>query len=158
MAAPIATMNAISSAAANGIIIKDASSLDSLPNVDCIGTDKTGTLTQGSCSVVHSVYTGSLKKEHVYVLMTAVERQSTHPLANAIIKFAIGCVSSKIDTDNNTGNNTSAMASEAKEVKVVDGGITATVGEYNVMIGNKLLMKNANNFNSLKKINNEYER
>lgn len=74
MAAPIATMTAISLAAANGIIIKDASVLDSLPNVNCVGLDKTGTLTQGRCRVVFSMHVGPMGKEQVHAIMTAVEK------------------------------------------------------------------------------------
>lgn len=74
MAAPIATMNSISSAAANGIIVKDACSLDSLPSVNCIGLDKTGTLTEGRCRVVHSVKIGSIQAQTVNTLMIAIEK------------------------------------------------------------------------------------
>jgi len=140
-------MTAISLAAASGIIIKDASVLDSLPRVNCVGLDKTGTLTQGRCRVVFSIHIGPMCKEQVHEIMTAMEKYSSHPLAPAIINFAVGCVAD--ENDSTQVSQSVKYNYEASDVNVVEGGISGCVDSYKVRIGNAILNSNSTNYDSL---------
>jgi Cu2+-exporting ATPase len=85
LATPTAIMVGMGKGARNGILIKDADSLERFQKVNVIVVDKTGTLTEGRPSVTDMIWlvNGSLQKEYEEVL-TVMEKQSAHPLADAI--------------------------------------------------------------------------
>lgn len=78
-----ATLAAISNGARNGVLFKGGIYLENLASLKAIAFDKTGTLTRGIPVVTDSVFLKN-KQEGLNVLL-AMERQSTHPLAQAII-------------------------------------------------------------------------
>jgi Cu+-exporting ATPase len=71
-----------------GVLIKGGDALELASKVDCVVFDKTGTLTEG-CPVVsnHWVIPG-VDLEEVVSLAAALEMESNHPLANAVLSFA----------------------------------------------------------------------
>jgi len=88
LAAPIALISGMSRAARHGIIVKNGSVLEKLAEVKSFGFDKTGTLTEGK-PVVSRVRTFHDHSElEVLTLAAGLERQSTHILAQAIVKKA----------------------------------------------------------------------
>lgn len=88
LAAPTATVAAISKAAREGILIKGGQYIENAALANTVLFDKTGTLTVGEPHV-DNVYS-SEKHESNYVLRQAacVEQNSTHPLARAVMKAA----------------------------------------------------------------------
>lgn len=78
-----ATLAAISNGARNGVLFKGGIYLENLASIKVIAFDKTGTLTRGAPVVTDSVFLDN-KEEGLNILL-AMERQSTHPLAQAII-------------------------------------------------------------------------
>jgi len=86
LATPTAIMVGMGKGARNGILIKDADSLERFQKVNVMVVDKTGTLTEGKPSVTDMIWlvNGNLKKEYEEIL-AAMEKQSAHPLANAIV-------------------------------------------------------------------------
>ncbi|UBM59930.1 heavy metal translocating P-type ATPase [Marinilongibacter aquaticus] len=85
LATPTAIMVGIGKAAANGILIKNAESLELLKKVDTLFLDKTGTLTEGKPKVLafeqfdeENDYTKEIK---------GLEQQSSHPLAQAVAQY-----------------------------------------------------------------------
>ncbi|MBS5797012.1 MAG: copper-translocating P-type ATPase [Dysgonomonas mossii] len=91
LATPTAIMVGIGKGAEKGILIKDAESLELAKKVDSVVLDKTGTITEGK-PVVTDVYWLSgddSKKDILYSL----EKQSEHPLADAITNYLAGIVS-----------------------------------------------------------------
>jgi Cu2+-exporting ATPase len=85
LATPTAIMVGMGKAARNGILIKDAESLERMHQADVIVVDKTGTLTEGKPAVTEIKW---LKKDHngeYSRILLAMEKQSAHPLANAIV-------------------------------------------------------------------------
>lgn len=85
LATPTALIVGIGKGAENGILIKDATSLEVARRVDTIVLDKTGTVTEGHPVVTDECWSGpsSALRDIFYNL----ERLSTHPLAAAVISF-----------------------------------------------------------------------
>jgi Cu+-exporting ATPase len=90
LATPTAIMVAAGRAARRGLLFKDAEALEGLGRVDRVVFDKTGTLTQGRPSVTGVVPSAASTREEVLRLAAAVERNSEHPLAKAIVAAAPG--------------------------------------------------------------------
>jgi Cu+-exporting ATPase len=74
--------------AQEGVLIKDAESLETLEKVDTLVVDKTGTLTEGRPKVTEIVPLGGMSEEELLRLAASVEEYSEHPLARAIVNAA----------------------------------------------------------------------
>lgn len=107
LATPVAIMVGTGKGAENGILIKDAESLEMLHNIDTVVLDKTGTITEGKPKVVDIITSQStigsnlknvkvirnknndLKVENELLKIAAsLEKKSEHPLADAILEKA----------------------------------------------------------------------
>lgn len=84
LATPTAIMVGMGKAAAQGILIKDAESLEQTRKVNAIILDKTGTITEGHPTVTELVWTDHPEQQTVLNVLYALERQSAHPLAEAV--------------------------------------------------------------------------
>lgn len=83
LATPTAIMVAMGKGSENGILIKDAESLQTACRVDAVVLDKTGTLTEGKPVVTDlQWYTSEARERN---LLVALERRSEHPLASAVV-------------------------------------------------------------------------
>ncbi len=124
LATPTALIVGIGKGAENGILIKDATSLEIARKVDAIVLDKTGTVTEGRPSVSDVLWIGdeSLKR-----LFAALERASEHPLAKAIAQ-AFG-----------DGTGIEATAFES----VTGQGVRGEVGGKTCLAGNEALLLSA---------------
>ncbi len=88
LATPTAIMVGVGKGAENGILIKNAESLELAKNVDAIVLDKTGTITEGRPEVVGIEWLDNNKeKENI---LFSIEKQSEHPLAEAAVKYLKG--------------------------------------------------------------------
>ncbi|HUY53030.1 MAG TPA: heavy metal translocating P-type ATPase [Candidatus Dormibacteraeota bacterium] len=135
LAAPIALISGMSRAAKNGIIIKNGAALEKLAEVKTIAFDKTGTLTNGK-PIIESIKTfNGFKEDEILGYAAALETNSNHVLAHAIIN---GAVSKQIKLPT------------AKNVKELSGhGLSGTVkgkklllGRLNLMQDNQIELKN----------------
>ncbi|KZL51019.1 ATPase [Nodularia spumigena CENA596] len=86
---PTSVLAALSYAARQGILIRSGRALEQLAAVDTIVFDKTGTLTKGEVSVneVESCHP-DISSLRVLALAAAAEQRLTHPVAEAIIRYA----------------------------------------------------------------------
>ena len=84
LATPTAIMAAIGKGAENGILIKDAESLELAGKLDAVVLDKTGTITEGKPVVTDSFWLHEGRE--LPSILAALEHQSEHPLATAIVK------------------------------------------------------------------------
>lgn len=85
LATPTAIMVAIGKGAEEGILIKDAESLEMAKDIDVVVLDKTGTITEGKPQVTDITWSSSSLPLHRDILYS-IEHQSEHPLADAIAK------------------------------------------------------------------------
>ena len=99
LATPVAIMVGTGKGAENGILIKSGEALETAHSIDTVVLDKTGTITQGKPEVTDVIPVGTSEEE---LLQAAVmlERQSEHPLAEAILQYA------EAHMDNMTDNGT----------------------------------------------------
>lgn len=86
LATPTAIMVGVGRGAENGILIKDAESLEKARKIDTVVLDKTGTLSEGRPTVVSAEWFGNESMELRSVLYT-IEKNSSHPLAGAVCDF-----------------------------------------------------------------------
>lgn len=130
LATPVAIMVGTGLAAKEGILIKSSEALEKAHEIDTIVLDKTGTITYGKPEVVDVItYDGYLKEEMIK-LVAAVEKQSEHPLAEAII---------------NQATNWNLILPKVEQLEVIVGkGIKAQVDQREVVIGNKALFDELN--------------
>jgi Zn2+/Cd2+-exporting ATPase len=85
---PAAVLSGIAQAARNGVLIKGGVHLENLGRLNAIAFDKTGTLTQGKFQVTDVISCDGAKPDEILCLAGAVEQQSNHPLALAIVQAA----------------------------------------------------------------------
>jgi Cu2+-exporting ATPase len=83
LATPTAIMAGMGKGAENGILIKDAESLERARNITAIVLDKTGTITEGKPEVVEAM---GLEDDEVASALLAIESRSKHPLAEAVVR------------------------------------------------------------------------
>lgn len=89
LATPTSIMVGTGKGAEHGILIKGADSLELAHTLQTIVLDKTGTLTQGQPTVTHFVTVQGTDSElKLLQFAAAVERQSEHPLAAAVVRYA----------------------------------------------------------------------
>ena len=123
LATPTAIMVGIGKGAENGILIKNAESLEVAQKVDTVVLDKTGTLTEGHPQVTDAVWLGDEAKSRA--ILYSLEKKSEHPLAEAVVKFL---------------KNASMFGVE--HFGVLEGrGVEGFVGAKKYYVGNLTLLK-----------------
>ena len=125
LATPTAIMVGTGLGAKRGVLIKNATALESSARIDTVVMDKTGTLTKGEPAVTDVVVEG-IEKTDLLALVAAVERESEHPLAGAILRYA-------------TEHGAPALAPTGFR-NVAGQGAIADVEKRRVAVGNRKLM------------------
>ena len=87
LATPTAIMVGSGLGARRGVLFKNATAIESSARITTVVMDKTGTLTKGEPEVV-DVVTRDLPQPDLLALAAAVERESEHPLAEAVVRYA----------------------------------------------------------------------
>jgi P-type Cu2+ transporter len=141
LATPTAIMVGTGLGAARGVLFKNAMALETSARVQVVVMDKTGTLTKGEPEVTE-VHTDGISEDTLIELVAAVERESEHPLAMAIVGHAR---SQDLDT------------LRAERFEAVPGhGAIAEVAGRKVVVGNrKLLEREGINFGTLSRSRDE---
>ncbi|WP_133127310.1 copper-transporting P-type ATPase [Legionella nagasakiensis] len=127
LATPMSVMVGVGEGAKNGVLIKNAEALERMEKVDTIVIDKTGTLTEGKPKLTQIVTTSDFNEDDVLALAAALECNSEHPLAKAIVMAAKEknlSYSKAIDFNAPTGK-----------------GVTGLVDSHAVAVGNAKLME-----------------
>jgi Cu2+-exporting ATPase len=127
LATPTAIMIGAGLGAKRGILFKNAIALEAAARVDTVVMDKTGTLTKGEPEVTDLVTADGVTEAELLRLVAAVERESEHPLAEAIVRRAEQARSDSV-------------AAESFE-NVPGHGAVATVQGRRVAVGNRRLME-----------------
>ena len=92
LATPTAIMVGMGKGAAQGILIRDAESLELAHKVNAMVLDKTGTITEGRPQVTDITWSTSAKaaEEELVSILWSLEKLSSHPLADAIVQYFDG--------------------------------------------------------------------
>jgi Cu+-exporting ATPase len=88
LATPMSIMVGIGRGAQEGVLIKNAQAIELMEKVDTLVVDKTGTLTEGKPRLTTIIASDSLNENELLAAAAAVEQQSEHPLAMAIVHGA----------------------------------------------------------------------
>lgn len=88
LATPTAIIVGVGKGAKEGILIKDAATLEKLHKVDTVVVDKTGTITKGKPTLIDIQNLSDLKPEKLVSILTSLEKKSEHPIAHAIVNYA----------------------------------------------------------------------
>jgi len=88
LAVPLVVAISTTSAAQNGILVRDRLALEAAREIDVIIFDKTGTLTKGEQGIVGIKSISDIDEEHALALTAAVEADSEHIIASALRKAA----------------------------------------------------------------------
>jgi Cd2+/Zn2+-exporting ATPase len=124
---PVSNVAGIGNGAKNGVLLKGSEVIHDFSRTDTFVFDKTGTLTQGNPQVADTIlYTQ--EPERIRAYLAAVEKESDHPLARAIVAH-LG------DTEPFTVDKTNV---------VKGGGILALVDGHRLAVGNAALMEMEN--------------
>ncbi|MFT0802347.1 heavy metal translocating P-type ATPase [Bacillus swezeyi] len=83
-----AALSLISNGARNGLLVKGSVFLEKLGNTQIVALDKTGTITNGKPAVEDMLVAEGLEEKECLEAAAAIEKQSGHPLAKAIVKYA----------------------------------------------------------------------
>jgi P-type Cu2+ transporter len=98
LATPTALMVGIGKGAAHGILIKDAQVLETAFKIDALVLDKTGTITEGKPVVTDVIWNSNEQSKHFKDVLFAIESQSEHPIADAIVNHFKKDITTKIST------------------------------------------------------------
>ncbi|MGY5879173.1 MAG: heavy metal translocating P-type ATPase [Candidatus Thorarchaeota archaeon] len=131
LATPTAIMVGIGKGAQHGILIKTGDGLEVIPSVDTIIFDKTGTLTVGRPTVTDLLVTGTSSEEEVLRLVASVEKNSEHPLAEAIVFYTE-------EKGFEIPKSTDFIYSTGKGVRALVNGKTILVGNEQYMLDNSV--------------------
>ena len=122
---PLSFFGGIGGASKMGILIKGSNYLEALASTEIAVFDKTGTLTKGVFEV-QKIETNNISKDELLEIAAYAENYSNHPIAKSIKN----AYEKEIDTN------------RIKNIKEISGhGISVTVDDKNVLIGNEKLME-----------------
>ena len=123
LATPTAIMVGIGKGAENGILIRDAESIETARKIDTVILDKTGTVTEGRPEVTHLTWAaGDDGKRDIFC---GLEKRSGHPLADAVVRHLKGSAEAAIEDFEN----------------VAGEGVTGVCGGKRYFAGNMRLME-----------------
>ena len=88
LATPMSIMVGVGRGATAGVLVKNAEALERMEKVNTLVVDKTGTLTEGKPRLMKVIPAGGFPEKDVLRFAAALERNSEHPLAAAIVKGA----------------------------------------------------------------------
>ena len=125
LATPTAIMVGTGLGAGRGVLFKNATAIETSKKIDIVVMDKTGTLTLGAPEVTDLIVEG-LGETEALALIAAVERESEHPLAEAVVRHAETAGAPRFLAGNFTN--------------VPGKGASATVEGHRVVVGNMPLM------------------
>jgi len=126
LATPTAIMVGTGKGASSGVLIKTSEALEKAGSVDMIVLDKTGTITQGQPSVTNIVTRGKIAEDRLLQLVASLEKNSEHPLGEAIVAEA--------------GNQNLSLIVPESFTSITGQGIKGHVDGLTILVGNRHLM------------------
>lgn len=125
---PLGYFGGIGAASRQGILFKGSNYLDLITHVNTLVLDKTGTLTEGIFEI-QDIQSPIIDKKEFLQILSAIESQSTHPIAKAIAKY--------------TQNERNSL--QAIDVQEIAGhGLKGTINGKQILAGNTQLFQKFN--------------
>lgn len=130
LATPTAIVVGVGKGAQNGILVKDAATLEKLHKVDTIVLDKTGTITKGRPEMASIKNFSSKSDAEIVAILASLESKSEHPIAHAVLEYA------------KTGNIALKPVSEFEIIK--GKGLKGRIDGVEYFVGNARLISELN--------------
>lgn len=134
LATPTAIMVGVGKGAEKGILIKDAESLELAKKINAIILDKTGTITEGRAQVTGIQWLNN--EDTTKDILLSIEKQSEHPLAEAVVKHLDGVTTATQLSDFDSITGKGAKANHNNDTYFV--GNKKLLAENNISIPNQL--------------------
>lgn len=126
LATPTAIMVGTGVGAEHGILVKGGEPLEAASKINTIVFDKTGTITKGKPEVTDVEDVGSMDEDEVLTISASLEKQSEHPLAEAIYAFA---------------QEEGVVLKDVDKFSAIPGhGVKGTIGKTEYYFGNRKLI------------------
>jgi Cu+-exporting ATPase len=129
LATPMSIMVGVGKAAQHGILVKNAEAIERAEKVNCLLTDKTGTLTAGKPRVTQIIPDAEAGADKLLQFAASLEQNSEHPLARAIV-------------DGAKARDLPVLPVE-DFVSSTGGGVAGTVGGRKVLVGKERFIEGA---------------
>ncbi len=130
LATPTAIIVGVGKGAKEGILIKDAATLEKLHKVDTVVVDKTGTLTRGKPTLVDIQNLSNQKDDELVSILASLEKKSEHPIAHAIVNYA---------------EKKNILISESSGFEIMQGkGLKGKINGTEYFVGNAKLVSDLN--------------
>lgn len=125
IATPVSVVSALTALAKAGVLVKGGVFLEELGKLRAIAMDKTGTITEGRPKVVSVKSMHPAKEDEFFQVAYALEKQSTHPLAKAIVEYC---------------EKKDLKVSDVSDYQVIPGkGVEGSIGHVGYFAGNHKL-------------------
>ncbi|MGA7675476.1 MAG: heavy metal translocating P-type ATPase [Rhizomicrobium sp.] len=122
LATPMSVMVSVGKGAQNGVLVRNAASLENFAHADTLVIDKTGTVTEGKPKLSAVRAASGASEDDVLTIAAALESKSAHPLAHAIVEGAKA--------------RSLALPPAAEFISITGQGLQGTIGGARVLIGN----------------------
>jgi Cu+-exporting ATPase len=130
LATPTAIIVGVGKGAKEGILIKDAATLEKLHKVQVVVVDKTGTITKGKPELISFVNSSDKTNDELLSILASLENKSEHPIAHAIVSEA---------------NAKNLSLQDVRGFEALKGkGVTGRINETEYFAGNARLLKDLN--------------
>jgi Cu+-exporting ATPase len=128
LATPMSIMVAVGRGAREGVLVRDATTLQELEKITTLVVDKTGTLTEGRPEIADILPVGSMDSKEMLELVASLERSSEHPLAGAVLQAA----------------QSISLLPVSNFLVVPGGGVVGDVAGHRVAVGKLGFLQNEN--------------
>lgn len=88
LATPTAIIVGVGKGARNGILVRDAATLETLHKTNVVVVDKTGTITKGKPELTNIENKSNKTDDEIFAILATLENKSEHPIAHAIVNYA----------------------------------------------------------------------
>jgi Cu2+-exporting ATPase/Cu+-exporting ATPase len=133
LATPTAIIVGVGKGAKEGILIKDAATLEKLHKVDIVIVDKTGTITIGKPTLVDIVNFSNFSDDEMVSVIASLEKKSEHPIAQAIINYFKNGENFSTSEKNNFKEVTNFESLQGKGLKGTISGTEYFVGNVKLI-------------------------
>jgi Cu+-exporting ATPase len=129
LATPMSIMVAVGRGASMGVLVKDAAALEALAGITTLVVDKTGTLTEGKPDVTAVLPIAGESENALLAIAAALENQSEHPLAAAIVFAA--------------HKRHLPLPAVTDFESITGGGVRGRVSRHSILVGKRSLLSDA---------------